>query len=102
MSKRRMSPTRLAVLAFVAAHEPARRDAVAAALNVAEATASGHLKALVALGKLQKHRIDRHRWVWEIAKPRPAPVAVRPVARHPLRAHEQVSSVWEYARRCGA
>ena len=102
MRTRKMSPTRLAVLAYVQAHQPVRRDALATVLGVAEATASNHLKALVAAGKLQKRRIDRHRWVWEITKPKPPTIAVRPVLRHPLRAHEQVSSVWEYARRCAA
>ena len=101
MRTRKMSPTKLAVLAYVQAHQPVRRDALATVLGVAEATASNHLKALVAAGKLQKRRIDRHRWVWEIAKPKPPTIAAKPVA-HRLRAHEQVSSVWEYARRCAA
>ena len=99
MRTRRMSPTRLAVLAYVTAHEPAHRDALAAALGVAECTASVHLKALVKAGILHKWRVDSSRCAWSTAQ-KPAPVAVRPVLRHPLRAHEQVSSVWDYARRC--
>lgn len=101
MRKRRMSPTRLAVLAYVQANQPAKRKDVAAALGVVEPTASVHLKALVKAGLLHRWRIASSLCVWSTT-PRPAPVvAVRPVLRHPLRAHEQVSSVWEYARRCG-
>jgi len=41
--------------------------------------------------------------VWEIAASAPPPkVAIRPLVQHKLKAHEQVSSVWDYARRCGA
>lgn len=96
-----MSPTRLAVLAYVQANQPAKRSDVAAAIGVAECTASVHLKALVKAGMLHRWRIDSSLCVWSTTPRPPAPVvAVRPVARHPLRAHEQVSSVWEYARRC--
>lgn len=102
MRKRRMSPTRLAVLSYVTANQPAKRNAVASALAIAECTASVHLKALCKAGLLHRWRIASSLCVWSTT-PRPAPVvAVRPVARHPLRAHEQVSSVWEYARRCAA
>ena len=101
MRTRRMSPTRLAVLAYVQANQPAKRNAVASALTIAECTASVHLKALVRAGMLHRWRIASSLCVWSTT-PRPAPVvAVRPVARHALQAHEQVSSVWEYARRCG-
>ena len=100
MRTRRMSPTRLAVLSYVTANQPAKRKDVAAALGVAECTASVHLKALVKAGLLHRWRIASRLCVWSTT-PRPAPVvAVRPVLRHALRAHEQVSSVWEYARRC--
>ena len=97
---RKLSAQKLAVLAYVQAHQPVRRDTLAAHMGLAEETVSGHLKRLVAMGKLQKRRIDRHRWVWEIARPVPVGVGFRPLAGHNLRAHEQVSSVWEYARRC--
>ena len=101
MRTRRMSPTRLAVLAYVTANQPAKRKDVAAAIGAVESTASVHLKALVKAGLLHRWRIASSLCVWS-TRPKPAPVvAVRPVARHPLRAHEQVSSVWEYARRCG-
>ena len=101
MKTRRMSPTRLAVLSYVQANQPAKRKDVASALTIAECTASVHLKALVRAGMLHRWRIASSLCVWSTA-PKPAPVvAVRPVLRHPLRAHEQVSSVWEYARRCG-
>ena len=100
MRTRRMSPTRLAVLSYVQANQPAKRNAVAAALGVAECTASVHLKALCKAGLLHRWRIASSLCVWSTT-PKPAPVvAVRPVARHALQAHEQVSSVWEYARRC--
>ena len=99
MRTRRMSPTRLAVLAFVQANQPAKRKDVAAAIGAVESTASVHLKALVKAGLLHRWRIDSSLCAWS-ATPKPPPVAGRPVARHPLRAHEQVSSVWEYARRC--
>ena len=100
MKTRRMSPTRLAVLAYVQANQPAKRNAVASALTIAECTASVHLKALCKAGMLHRWRIASSLCVWS-TRPKPAPVvAVRPVLRHPLRAHEQVSSVWEYARRC--
>ena len=99
MRKRRMSPTRLAVLSYVQANQPAKRKDVAAAIGAVESTASVHLKALVKAGMLHKWRIDSSLCVWSTT-PKPAPMAVRPVARHALRAHEQVSSVWEYARRC--
>ena len=100
MRTRKMSPTRLAVLAYVQAHQPAKRSDVASALTIAECTASVHLKALVKAGLLHRWRIASSLCAWS-ATPKPAPVvAVRPVLRHPLRAHEQVSSVWEYARRC--
>ena len=101
MRQRRLSDQKLAVLDYVAANQPVRRDTLAAHMGLAEETVSGHLKRLVAMGKLQKRRIDRHRWVWEIARPVPVGVGFRPLAGHNLRAHEQVSSVWEYARRCG-
>jgi DNA-binding transcriptional ArsR family regulator len=94
-----MSPTRLAVLAYVTANQPAKRKDVAAAIGAVESTASVHLKALVKAGLLHRWRIDSSLCAWS-ATPKPPPVAVRPVARHALRAHEQVSSVWEYARRC--
>ena len=101
MKTRRMSPTRLAVLSYVQANQPAKRKDVASALTIAECTASVHLKALVRAGLLHRWRIASSLCVWSTT-PRPAPVvAVRPVARHRLQAHEQVSSVWEYARRCG-
>ena len=100
MRTRKMSPTRLAVLAYVQAHQPAKRSDVAAAIGAVESTASVHLKALVKAGLLHRWRIGSSLCVWS-TKPKLEPVAVRPVARHPLRAHEQVSSVWEYARRCG-
>ena len=101
MRKRRMSPTRLAVLAYVQANQPAKRKDVAAALGVAECTASVHLKALCKAGMLHRWRIASSLCVWSTT-PRPAPVvAVRPLVQHKLRAHEQVSSVWDYARRCG-
>ena len=100
MRKRRMSPTRMAVLAYVQANQPAKRKDVAAAIGAVESTASVHLKALCKAGLLHRWRIASSLCVWSTT-PKPAPVvAVRPVARHPLRAHEQVSSVWEYARRC--
>ena len=101
MRTRRMSPTRLAVLAFVTANQPAKRKDVAAAIGAVESTASVHLKALVKAGMLHRWRVSKSLCVWSTT-PRPAApvVAVRPVARHALRAHEQVSSVWEYARRC--
>lgn len=96
-----MSPTRLAVLSYVQANQPAKRKDVAAAIGAVESTASVHLKALCKAGLLHRWRIASSLCVWSTT-PRPAPVvAVRPVARHALRAHEQVSSVWEYARRCG-
>ena len=102
MRTRRMSPTRLAVLSYVTANQPAKRKDVAAALGVVEPTASVHLKALVKAGLLHRWRVSKSLCVWSTTPRPPAPVvAVRPVARHPLRAHEQVSSVWEYARRCG-
>ena len=101
MRTRRMSPTRLAVLAYVQANQPAKRKDVAAAIGAVESTASVHLKALVKAGLLHRWRIGSSLCVWSTT-PRPAPVvAVRPVARHALQAHEQVSSVWDYARRCG-
>ena len=101
MRTRKMSPTRRAVLDYVQANQPAKRKDVAAAIGAVESTASVHLKALVKAGLLHRWRIGSSLCVWSTT-PRPAPVvAVRPVARHPLRAHEQVSSVWEYARRCG-
>ena len=97
-----MSPTRLAVLSYVTANQPAKRKDVAAAIGAVESTASVHLKALVKAGLLHRWRIASSLCVWS-TMPKPAPVvAVRPVLRHPLRAHEQVSSVWEYARRCAA
>ena len=100
MRTRRMSPTRLAVLAYVQANQPAKRKDVAAAIGAVDATASVHLKALVKAGMLHKWRIASSLCVWSTT-PKPAPVvAVRPVPQHRLRAHEQVSSVWEYARRC--
>jgi hypothetical protein len=100
MKTRRMSPTRLAVLSYVTANQPAKRKDVAAAIGAVESTASVHLKALVKAGLLHRWRIASSLCVWS-TMPKPAPVvAVRPVLRHPLRAHEQVSSVWEYARRC--
>ena len=101
MRTRKMSPTRLAVLAYVQAHQPAKRSDVAAAIGAVESTASVHLKALVKAGMLHRWRIGSSLCVWS-TKPKLESVAVRPVARHPLRAHEQVSSVWEYARRCAA
>ena len=100
MRTRRMSPTRLAVLSYVTANQPAKRKDVAAAIGAVESTASVHLKALCKAGMLHRWRIASSLCVWS-TMPKPAPVvAVRPVLRHPLRAHEQVSSVWEYARRC--
>ena len=99
MRTRRMSPTRLAVLSYVTANQPAKRKDVAAAIGAVESTASVHLKALVKAGLLHRWRIGSSLCVWS-TKPKLESVAVRPVARHPLRAHEQVSSVWEYARRC--
>ena len=100
MRTRRMSPTRMAVLAYVQANQPAKRKDVAAAIGAVESTASVHLKALVRAGMLHRWRIASSLCVWSTT-PKPAPVvAVRPVLRHALRAHEQVSSVWEYARRC--
>lgn len=102
MRTRRMSPTRLAVLDYVKANQPARRSAVAERLGIAENTVSVHLKALCKAGMLHRWRIDSSFCVWsETPKLRPA-ITVRPVPQHVLRAHEQVSSVWEYARRCGA
>jgi len=102
MRKRKLSAQKLAVLAFVQAHQPVQSDQVAAHLGSAQATASNHLKALVARRMLQKRRIDRHRWVWEIAGTAAPPVVAArlALAQWKLRAHEQVSSVWEYARRC--
>ena len=101
MRTRRMSPTRLAVLSYVTVNQPAKRKDVAAAIGAVESTASVHLKALVKAGLLHRWRVSKSLCAWSTT-PRPAPVvAVRPVARHRLRAHEQVSSVWEYARRCG-
>ena len=94
-----MSPTRLSVLSYVTANQPAKRKDVAAALGVVESTASVHLKALCKAGMLHRWRIDSSLCVWS-TKPKLESVAVRPVARHALQAHEQVSSVWEYARRC--
>ena len=100
MRTRRMSPTRLSVLSYVTANQPAKRKDVAAAIGAVESTASVHLKALVKAGMLHRWRIGSSLCVWSTT-PRPAPVvAVRPVLRHPLRAHAQVSSVWESARRC--
>ena len=102
MKKRRMSPTRLAVLSYVTANQPAKRKDVAAAIGAVESTASVHLKALCKAGLLHRWRVSKSLCVWSTTPRPPAPVvAVRPVARHLLRAHEQVSSVWEYARRCG-
>ena len=101
MRKRRMSPTRLAVLSYVTANQPAKRKDVAESLGVMESTASVHLKALVKAGLLHRWRIDSSLCAWS-ATPKPPPtITVRSVLRHPLQAHEQVSSVWEYARRCG-
>ena len=100
MRTRRMSPTRLSVLSYVQANQPAKRKDVAAAIGAVESTASVHLKALCKAGLLHRWRIASSLCVWSTT-PKPAPVvAVRPVLRHLLRAHEQVSSVWEYARRC--
>ena len=102
MRKRRMSPTRLAVLSYVTANQPAKRKDVAAAIGAAESTASVHLKALVKAGLLHRWRIDSSLCAWS-ATPKPPPtITVRPVPQHRLQAHEQVSSVWEYAQRCGA
>ena len=102
MRTRKMSPTRLAVLAYVQAHQPAKRSDVAAAIGAVESTASVHLKALVKAGMLHRWRIDSSLCAWS-ATPKPPPtITVRSVLRHPLQAHEQVSSVWEYARRCAA
>ena len=101
MRTRKMSPTRLAVLDYVQANQPAKRKDVAAAIGAVESTASVHLKALCKAGMLHRWRVSKSLCVWSTT-PRPAPVAaVRPVARHALQAHEQVSSVWDYARRCG-
>ena len=99
---RELSDEKLAVLAYVQAHQPVRREQVAAHLGCQQDTAAQHLRRLRVQGRLQKHRIDQHMWVWVIAgAPRPK-MAVRPLAQHKLKAHEQVSSVWDYARRCAA
>ncbi len=101
MRNRRMSDQKLAVLAYVQAHEPVRRDELAAHLGIAEDTVSGHLRKLVDLGRLQKRRVNRHRCMWELAKPPSIAKGFKPL-RHALRDREQVSSVWDYARRCAA
>ena len=98
----RLSDEKLAVLAYVQAHQPVRREQVAAHLGCKQDTAAQHLRKLRVRGKLRKRRIDEHTWVWEIAASAPPPkVAIRPLVQHKLKAHEQVSSVWDYARRCG-
>ena len=100
MRKRRMSPTRLAVLDYVKANQPAKRKDVAAAIGAVESTASVHLKALCKAGLLHRWRIDSSLCAWSATPKLPPTITVRPVPQHRLQAHEQVSSVWEYARRC--
>ena len=98
---RELSNEKLAVLAYVQAHQPVRREQVAAHLGCQQDTAAQHLRKLRVQGRLQKRRIDEHTWVWMIAGAPPPVVAIRPLVQHKLQAHEQVSSVWDYARRCG-
>lgn len=100
MRRRRMSPTRLAVLDYVKANQPAKRKDVAAAIGAVESTASVHLKALCKAGLLHRWRIDSSLCAWSATPKPPLTITVRPVPQHRLQAHEQVSSVWEYARRC--
>jgi hypothetical protein len=78
-----------------------RREQVAAHLGCQQDTAAQHLRKLRVQGRLQKRRIDQHMWVWVIAGAPPPKVAIRPLVQHKLQAHEQVASVWDYARRCG-
>ena len=101
MKTHRLSDEKLAVLAYVQAHQPVRREQVAAHLGCQQDTAAQHLRKLRVQGRLQKRRIDEHTWVWMIAGAPPPVVAIRPLVQHKLQAHEQVSSVWDYARRCG-
>jgi predicted DNA-binding transcriptional regulator len=82
-------------------HQPVRREQVAAHLGCQQDTAAQHLRKLRVQGRLQKRRIDQHMWVWVIAGAPPPKVAIRPLVQHKLQAHEQVASVWDYARRCG-
>ena len=102
MKTHRLSDEKLAVLAYVQEHQPVRREQVAAHLGCQQDTAAQHLRKLRVQGRLQKRRIDEHTWVWMIAGAPPPVVAIRPLAQHKLQAHEQVSSVWDYARRCAA
>ena len=90
------------MLDYVTANQPAKRKDVAAAIGAVESTASVHLKALCKAGLLHRWRIDSSLCAWS-ATPKPPPtIIVRSVPQHRLQAHEQVSSVWEYARRCAA
>ena len=98
-----LSDEKLAVLAFVQAHQPVLREQVAAHLGCKQDTAAQHLRKLRVQGRLQKRRINEHVWVWVIAgAPPPPKLAIRPLAQHKLKAHEQVASVWDYAARCAA
>jgi hypothetical protein len=96
-----LSDEKLAVLAFVQAHQPVLREQVAAHLGCKQDTAAQHLRKLRVQGRLQKRRINEHVWVWVIAgAPPPPKLAVRPLVQHKLKAHEQAASVWAYAARC--
>jgi hypothetical protein len=95
-----LSDEKLAVLAFVQAHQPVLREQVAAHLGCKQDTAAQHLRKLRVQGRLQKRRINEHTWVWAIAGAPPPKLAVRPLVQHKLKAHEQVASVWAYAARC--
>ena len=99
----KLSDEKLAVLAFVQAHQPVLREQVAAHLGCKQDTAAQHLRKLRVQGRLQKRRINEHIWVWVIAgaPPPPPKLAIRPLV-HKLKAHEQVASVWDYAARCAA
>jgi len=96
----KLSDEKLAVLAFVQAHQPVLREQVAAHLGCKQDTAAQHLRKLRVQGRLQKRRINEHVWVWAIAGAPPPKLAVRPLVQHKLKAHEQVASVWAYAARC--
>jgi len=96
----KLSDEKLAVLAFVQAHQPVLREQVAAHLGCKQDTAAQHLRKLRVQGRLQKRRINEHVWVWVIAGAPPPKLAISPLAQHKLKAHEQAASVWAYAARC--
>ena len=95
-----LSDEKMAVLAFVQAHQPVLREQVAAHLGCKQDTAAQHLRKLRVQGRLQKRRINEHIWVWVIAGAPPPKLAIRPLVQHKLKAHEQAASVWAYAARC--